>query len=98
MDGLGIDLGNRFERHTEPKTDFFGLAVEGLGSPNIASDLWVIHNQTGRVIRGPEDTYTIPPDMLHMHPGQGGLLRHRSLDLPKAGKIHKLQVDSSIER
>jgi hypothetical protein len=65
-------LGNRFERHTEPRTDFFGLAVEGLGSPKIASDLWVMHNQTGRVIRGPEDTYTVPPDMLHMHPGQGG--------------------------
>jgi hypothetical protein len=79
-------LGNDFEPHMVHKTDICGPEVDGWGSPDIASTVWVMHNRTGQVIRGPEGTYTIPPDMLHMHPGQGGVYDIVRWTCPRRGK------------
>lgn len=47
--------------------------VDRWASPQIEPNMGVMHNRTGRVVMGDPPTYTIPPDMLHMHPGEGGI-------------------------
>jgi hypothetical protein len=70
--GYSKTLGGQFNRHKQSRTDIF-QGVDGWGSPQVQENLWVMRNRSGAMITGNPPTYTIPHDMLHMHPGEGGI-------------------------
>jgi hypothetical protein len=74
-----------FTCHSELKEDFFP-GIDWRGSSQVASDLGIMHNRTGMVAPGIPPTYTIPHDMLHMHPGAGGEYDVVRWTCPRSGR------------
>ncbi len=64
-------MANQFTpfAHSRMPDDLPG--VERWESPLVDKDISVMHNPTGRIVRGV--SFPILPDMLHMHPGQAGI-------------------------
>ena len=65
-------FGSGFVRHTRNLVDS-QPGVDRWDSPGIQRDIGVMHNKTGNDIRPIGYVLTIPRDMLHLHPGEGGL-------------------------
>jgi len=63
-------LDGKFCAHTKSRVDPDYTGVEMWHSPEVERDNGVKHNSTGVVIKGKTGTFDIPPDMLHMHPGE----------------------------
>jgi hypothetical protein len=59
--------------------------LETWQTPEI-SHMCVGRNRRGRVIRGNPGTYTVPPDVLLMHPGEGGIYDVVRWTCPQSGK------------
>lgn len=78
-------LGGEFNLHTTNRTDIV-QGVDGWGSPQVQENLWVIHNRTEATITGSPPTYTLPPDMVLMHPGQGGIYDVVRWTCPRGGR------------
>jgi hypothetical protein len=69
--GYSHTLGGQFVLHASKQFDIFP-GVDRWASAEI-QDIGVMHNRTGTTVPGKERTYTIPPDMLLLHPGAGGI-------------------------
>jgi hypothetical protein len=78
-------LGSGFVRHTRNLVDA-QPGVDRWDSPAIQQDVGVMHNKTGNDIRPPGYVYTISRDMLHMHPGDGGIYDIVRWECPQGGK------------
>jgi len=68
--GYSHTLGGEFTLHASKQLDVFP-GVDRWTTPDIQY-IGVMHNRTGATIPGKERTYTVPPNMLLMHPGEGG--------------------------
>lgn len=71
--GYSKTLGGRFDFHTTRAPDVFGGKVDRWSSPAVGPDVAVMRNKSGFTIPGDPPTYEIPPDVIHMHPGEGGI-------------------------
>jgi hypothetical protein len=76
----------QFVLHTSRQIEIFP-GVDRWASPQIEPNMGVMHNRTGEVISGNPPTYTIPPDMLHMHPGAGGIYDIVRWTCPRSGQF-----------
>jgi hypothetical protein len=83
--GYSRTLGGELNLHTTKVIDIFP-GVDGWGSPQVQENLWVMHNGNGATITGKPPTYTIPSDMLHMHPGRGGIYDVIRWTCPQGGR------------
>jgi len=78
-------LGNGFVPHTRNLLDA-QPGVDRWDSPEIQQDIDAMHNKTGNDIRPTGYVYTIPKDMLHMHPGEGGIYDIVRWTCPQRGR------------
>jgi RHS repeat-associated protein len=68
--GYSMILGGPFVLHNTGTVNYFP-GVDRWSSPAVDPAIGIMHNRTGSTVQGNPPTYAIPPDMLHMHPGQG---------------------------
>jgi hypothetical protein len=60
--------------------------VDRWGSPEAGPDIGVMRNKSGSTIPGVPPTYEIPPDVIHMHPGEGGIFDIVRWTCPQSGQ------------
>lgn len=83
--GYSKTLGGEFVLHTTRQVDVFP-GVDRWSSPQVERCIGVMHNRRGTPVPGPERTYAVPPDMLHMHPGEGGIYDVIRWTCPRSGQ------------
>lgn len=76
-------LGGDFVTHGRNLVDAMP-GVDRWDSPGINKDVGVMHSRTGNDVRG--CSYTIHPDALHMHPGEGGIYDVVRWKCPQGGR------------
>lgn len=78
--GVGKDFNPFKARHSD--------ALDGVDRwfcPERHEDLGVMHNRTDHTVVGEPATYTVPANMMHMHPGQGGCCAVIRWECPENG-------------
>ena len=84
--GYSKTLGGSFVPHTERDPDVFGGKADRWSSPAVGPDIAVMRNKSGSTILGDPPTYQIPPDVIHMHPGEGGIFDIVRWTCPQSGQ------------
>jgi len=69
--GCSAGVGNDFIPFRGRHSDFKD-GVDRWFCPERPNDLGILHNRTNHNVEGEPRTYTIPANMMHMHPGIGG--------------------------
>jgi len=70
--GYTRTLDGDFTSHTKGQVDTDYTGVDMWHSPEVERDNGVKRNRGAATIKGKTGTFDIPPDMLHMHPGEKG--------------------------
>ncbi|HKN71448.1 MAG TPA: nucleotide-binding protein [Terriglobales bacterium] len=84
--GYSKTIGGPFLLHTTRVPDVFGGKVDRWSSPAVEPNIAVMRNKSDSTIPGDPPTYEIPPDVIHMHPGEGGIFDIVRWTCPQSGQ------------
>ncbi len=84
--GYSKTLDGSFVLHTTREPNVFEGKVDRWSSPAVGPDIGIMRNKSGSTVIGVPPTYEIPPDVIHMHPGQGGIFDIVRWTCPQSGQ------------